>query len=108
MPVIRVVLCTIPQNRAEALARALVNNRLSACVNIVPSVKSIYRWEGKICQNVESLLIIKTTEARFPALMEFIKSHHPYAVPEIIALPVSDGNPDYLGWVLEEMRESGG
>ena len=101
---IRVVLCTVPQNRAEAMARALVNNRLCACVNIVPAVKSVYRWEGKISQNVESLMVIKTTEEAFPALADFIKSHHPYSVPEIISLPVSEGNPDYMGWVEGSVR----
>lgn len=103
---IRVVLCTVPPEKAEALARALVERRLAACVNIIPAVKSIYRWEKELCEDAESLLIIKTAEARFPGLMDFIKANHPYTVPEIIGLPVSDGNPDYLGWVLEETGES--
>ncbi len=100
----RVVLCTIPQNRAETMASALVNKGLAACVNIVPAVKSIYRWEGKLCEDSEALLVIKTTEEAFPGLMGFIKANHPYTVPEIIALPVSDGNPDYISWVEGSVR----
>lgn len=96
---IRVVLCTIPPDRAEALARVLVENHLAACVNIIPSVKSFYWWEAKLCEDTEALLVIKTTGEAFSALMDFIKANHPYTVPEIIALPVSEGNPDYLGWV---------
>ena len=99
-----VVFCTIPPDKAEALAKALVENRLSACVNIIPAVNSFYRWEGKLCEDTESLLIIKTTEARFPGLMNFIKANHPYSVPEIISLPVSEGNPDYMGWVEGSVR----
>ncbi|MGC8894669.1 MAG: divalent-cation tolerance protein CutA [candidate division WOR-3 bacterium] len=99
-----VVLCTVPPDGAEAMARSLVEGRLSACVNIIPSVSSFYCWEGKLCDDHESLLVIKTTEARFPDLMDFIKAHHPYAVPEIIALSVSDGNPDYLRWVEESVE----
>ncbi|MEO0140419.1 MAG: divalent-cation tolerance protein CutA [candidate division WOR-3 bacterium] len=99
-----VVLCTIPPDKAEALAKSLVENHLAACVNIIPSVKSFYRWEGNLCEDTEALLVIKTTEEAFPALLEFTKANHPYSVPEIIALSVSEGNPDYLGWVERSVR----
>ncbi len=99
-----VVLCTIPPDKAEDLARALVENHLAACINIISSVKSLYRWEGKLCEDTEALLVIKTTEGVFPDLMDFIKANHPYTIPEIIALPVSEGNPDYLGWVEGSVR----
>lgn len=102
-----IVLCTVPPDRAEALAESLIENRFAACVNVIPAVKSFYWWEGKLCQDAESLLIIKTTKARFPALMDFIKANHPYTVPEIIALSVSEGNPDYLRWVGEGVRDQG-
>lgn len=97
-----VVFCTIPPADAEAMARAIVENHLAACVNIIQGVRSFYRWEGRLCDDPESLLVIKTTEARFHELLDFIKALHPYTVPEIIALPVSEGNPDYLRWVEGE------
>jgi len=99
-----VVFCTIPPGDAEEMARALVENRLAACVNVIPEVRSFYWWEGRLCDDPESLLVVKTTEARFQDLVSFVKANHPYTVPEIIALPVSEGNPDYLRWVEESTR----
>ena len=84
------------------IAHALVEERLAACVNLVSPIRSIYRWEGKICDEKEWLLIIKTQTARFDDLEKRVKALHSYSVPEIIALPIVTGSPSYLNW-LEEM-----
>ena len=97
---IRAVLITAPDAAvAEALARGLVEARLAACVNVLPGVVSYYRWEGRLEQDQELLLIAKTRESRLPALMEWVRVHHPAKVPEIIALPVIAGDAPYLAWV---------
>jgi periplasmic divalent cation tolerance protein len=90
---------------ASALARALIERRLAACVNALSRVASTYRWKGEIQQEQETLLIIKTTKARLPALERAIREHSKYEVPEIIALPVVAGSQDYLGWVRESVAE---
>ncbi len=99
-----VVLCTAPPDRAAELARSLVGEKLAACVNILPSVRSIYRWDGDLCDDEESLLVIKTASERVPALSKRLIELHPYDVPEVIALPVREGvgNAQYLQWVLGE------
>jgi periplasmic divalent cation tolerance protein len=84
------------------IAHALVQERLAACVNLMSPIRSIYRWEGKICDEKEWLLIIKTQTARFDDLEKRVKALHSYSVPEIIALPIVTGSPSYLNW-LEEM-----
>ncbi|XP_039579090.1 protein CutA 1, chloroplastic-like [Passer montanus] len=86
---------------ATELARALVQQRLAACVNIVPGVTSVYTWQGKLEEDSEVLLMIKTRSSRVPALSDFVRSHHPYEVPEVVALPVAQGNPPYLRWVRD-------
>ena len=95
-----VVLCTAPPDRAAELARSLVGEKLAACVNILPSVRSIYRWDGELCDDEESLLVIKTASERVPALSKRLIELHPYDVPEVIALPVREGvgNAQYLQW----------
>jgi len=85
--------------RATALARALVEDGLAACVNIVPGVRSIYRWEGKLQQDDEVLCLIKTRPAVFERARARILSLHPYEVPEILAFAVDDGSPAYLEWL---------
>ncbi|XP_056371996.1 protein CutA homolog [Oenanthe melanoleuca] len=90
---------------ATELARALVQHRLAACVNIVPGVTSVYTWQGKLEEDSEVLLMIKTRSSRVPALSDFVRSRHPYEVPEVVALPVAQGNPPYLRWVLEAVPE---
>lgn len=102
----RVVLCNAPPDRAEEIARALVEQKLAACVNVLPGVVSIYRWKGAIERGEESTLLIKTRDDLVPSLMEAIRKIHPYEVPEIVALPVdADGvNPAYLAWVDSETR----
>ena len=95
-----VVLCTTPkEDVSAALARGLVEAELAACVNIVPAVRSIYRWQGQTHDDAESLLVIKTQSARFEALAAWLREHHPYEEPEIITLPITTGSPSYLAWI---------
>jgi periplasmic divalent cation tolerance protein len=95
-----VVLVTAPSTDVgRDIARALLDGKLAACVNIVPSITSLYTWEGELCVDEEVLLIIKTTTSAFDALTSAIKSIHPYDVPEIIALPLAAGSRDYLDWI---------
>ncbi len=94
------VLCTCPDaETARELALALVENRRAACVNLLPGVTSIYGWEGQVQEAGELLLLIKTEAAKFAELEAFIKQRHPYAVPEIIAIPVERGSKDYFEWI---------
>ncbi len=88
--------------QGEALSRALVEERLAACVNLVPNVRSIYRWQGKVCDDREVLLVIKTRRALFSRVAERVKEIHIYEVPEIIALDVVEGSASYLGWLVRE------
>ena len=90
------------EETANHIALAVVEARLAACVNILPRVQSIYRWQGAVESAVEVPLLIKTTAATYPALEAAIRERHPYEVPEIIALPISAGLPAYLNWVAEE------
>ena len=100
-----VVLVTTPTpERAAEIARAVVDERLAACGNVVPGLRSIYRWEGKVQDDVEALLVLKTTRARFEALRERILALHPYQVPEVIALAIEAGSAPYLAWIGAETR----
>jgi periplasmic divalent cation tolerance protein len=100
-----VVLVTAPTaERAAELARTLVEERLAACGNVVPGLRSIYRWEGKVQDDAEALLLLKTTRARFDALRDRVLALHPYQVPEVIALPVEAGSAAYLEWIAAETR----
>ena len=89
---------------ARRIAGQLVTENFAACANIVPAVESIYRWQGKIEQGNETLVLFKTAAARFTAFQEKLKSLHPYDVPEIICVPISDGLPQYLRWVVDNTR----
>ena len=89
---------------AERLARALVEGRLAACVNVVPGVRSFYHWKGEIESGVEFLLIVKTSRDLFPALRAEIEKLHPYEVPELLALPVVAGAQNYLSWFQANLR----
>jgi len=104
----RMLLCTCPRESADGIANAILEDRLAACVNIVPGIRSKYWWEGKINNDVESLLIIKTRDDLVADLIARIKEVHPYEVPEIIAFQIMEGNADYLRWIGEETRQSSG
>ena len=83
----------------ERLARLLVERGLATCVQVLPPMISIYRWQGRVERATESLLLVKTTRPRFADVEAAIKSHHPYETPEIIALPVEAGSTEYLSWL---------
>jgi len=98
-----IVLVTVPsQQEAAKISEAVVNQKLAACVNILPPMTSIFRWQGKVRKSRETLLIIKTTGRRYPRLEEMICSMHSYEVPEIIALKVDKGLNQFIGWVEME------
>lgn len=99
-----VVLVTIPPERAQEMARTLVQERLAGCVNIVPGLHSVYRWEGEIVEDPESLLLIKTVGEQYPALEARIKSLHPYEIPEIVALPADRASPEFLSWLRQSVE----
>ena len=92
-----------PGEEATRLARLLVSEKLAACVNVVGPIRSLYWWEGKVQDDAESLLVIKTRAERFPRLRDRIQQEHPYEVPEILALDVVDGAPAYLDWVVQSV-----
>ncbi len=97
-----VVLITVPTAEAgEQIARALLNAGLAACVNFVPSIRSLYIWQGKICDDTEILLLVKSKKELFPSLEQAVKSIHPYQTPEIITIPITDGSQAYLEWINE-------
>ncbi len=98
------VLITAPESRtARRLARAALKARLAACVNLVPAIESHYWWQGKLEKARETLLLVKTTRARLPALERLVLREHPYDTPEIISLPLSAGTRRYLDWWSESV-----
>jgi len=98
------VLITAPDAEVgERIGRALVDERLAACANLVPGVTSVFHWEGTVQRSEEALLILKTTAARFEALEARVLELHPYDVPEVLALDVRDGHAPYLAWVRGEV-----
>ena len=99
-----VCLVTTPTDQARPIAEAVVERRLAACVNIVPGVESIYRWEGRVEHDAEALLVIKTTRAAVAPLTESIRALHPYENFELVALEVAGGSPPYLSWISESVR----
>lgn len=97
-----VVLITVSSpDEGEKIAKALVEKRIAACVNIIPGLRSIYHWQGKVRDDQELLLMAKTSESLFERLQQEIKTLHSYSVPEIIALPVVKGSEAYLNWIDE-------
>ncbi len=97
-----VLITTSSCEEARKIADELVAQRKAACVNIVPGVNSLFRWKGKIEDAEESLMVVKTRAKLFPDVVSTVKSIHSYEVPEIIALPIVEGNPEYLAWLQEE------
>jgi periplasmic divalent cation tolerance protein len=103
MEQILIVMTNLPNAQAaEAIASTLVESRLAACVNLLPAVQSVYRWQGKVERATEVTLLIKTTQRHYAALEAAIRAAHPYELPEVIALPVTTGLPSYLQWVITE------
>jgi periplasmic divalent cation tolerance protein len=101
----RIVLSTAgSEEEAQKIARHLVEHKLAACVNIVPRIESIYRWQGKVESSGEWLLLIKTTADRFPAVRDAIRELHSYELPECIAMSVEDGSADYLQWIEDSLK----
>jgi periplasmic divalent cation tolerance protein len=96
-----IVLMTAPNEEAVKIASALVEERLAACVNIIKDIRSIYRWEGKVEDDSEALMVAKTTEELFGRLSTRVKELHPYSVPEVIAAPVVQGLKEYVEWIEE-------
>ncbi|MFQ5776446.1 MAG: divalent-cation tolerance protein CutA [Terriglobia bacterium] len=92
---------------AARIARSLVEDRLAACVNVSAPVRSVYHWEGRICDDQEVLLVIKTVRALFDRVRRAVEKLHSYQVPEVICLPVIDGAPNYLNWLTESVVVEG-
>jgi periplasmic divalent cation tolerance protein len=102
---VRLLLCTVPNEQAaEQIARTLVEERLAACVNVIPGLRSIYTWKGRVEDDRELLLVIKSTEERIAALSARVLSLHSYENPELIAIPVHGGLAAYLDWVRSSVR----
>jgi periplasmic divalent cation tolerance protein len=95
-----VCLVTAPQADAHSIASTFVEKRLAACVNVVPSVRSVYRWEGEIERDEEALLIVKTTRTAVPHIDELLRAIHPYDTFELVALDVAGGSRPYLEWIV--------
>ena len=91
---------------AQQISRVLLEQKKAACVNIIPKVKSLFWWEGKIDSEQENLLIVKTKASLLPEIINLVKQVHSYTVPEIIALPIVDGNQDYLDWIEKSVEGS--
>jgi periplasmic divalent cation tolerance protein len=103
-----VVLCNCSPDEATGLARALVERKLAACVNILPGVTSVYEWEGAICEDGESTLLVKTPDDRVAALSDAIRELHSYDTPEILVLDVDEArsDPRYVAWVHDVTRDA--
>jgi periplasmic divalent cation tolerance protein len=101
----RIVLSTAgSEDEARKIAHHLVERQLAACVNIVPRIESIYRWQGKVESSAEWLMLIKTTAERFPAVRDAIRELHSYELPECIAISVEDGSAEYLQWIEDSLK----
>nr|XP_019525481.2 uncharacterized protein LOC109397647 isoform X1 [Aedes albopictus] len=94
-------------NSAKELARKLIEHKLAACVNIIPGLTSIYQWEGKMNEDQEILLMIKTRTSRVDELSKFVRENHPYSVAEVITVPIENGNPSYLDWLSKTVSAEG-
>lgn len=105
-PAVRVVLVTTPDVEvADGLVTTLVEERLAACGNIVPGLRSIFRWQGAVERERETLIVLKTVESAVPALIRRASELHPYEVPEILVVPVETGHGPYLDWVVNSVDQ---
>ncbi|MGH9325981.1 MAG: divalent-cation tolerance protein CutA [Terriglobia bacterium] len=104
----KIVVLVTARNLRESkkIARRLVESRLVACVNITQPIRSIYRWKGKVTEDREVLLFIKTTQALFEEVKASVRKNHSYTTPEIVALPITDSSPDYLQWIEDSVRKT--
>ena len=103
----RIVLCTVPPQESERIATALVEHKLAACVNLIPGLRSVYRWKGAVANDPETLMMIKTLATRLDALRERIVELHPYDVPELLTVEPSQVSTRYLGWLSGALEEAG-
>lgn len=101
-----IALVTCPPDAADALARTLVETRVAACVNVIPRIASTYRWQDAVQRDEEALLVIKTTAARFEDLRRTVLAHHPYELPEVIAVDIAAGHAPYLDWIASSTTPS--
>jgi len=103
----RLVITTCPNmESAESLAAMLVEERLAACVNILPAGRSVYEWQGKVEREAEHVLLIKSRRDRLPALEARLQEHHPYELPELIAVPIVEGLSSYLSWIDTQLDKN--
>ena len=100
-----IILSTASPDNAKAIARVLVGERIAACVNMT-TVSSYYHWKGEFCDDTETLLIIKTLDSRKGEVMDAIRRHHTYELPEMIVIPITGGFPPYISWLKEEISEA--
>lgn len=103
-----VYITTQTEAEARQLGRLLVEEGLAACANIVPAIRSIYRWQGEVVEDGEALLFVKTTRSALNALIDRVKRQHSYSVPCITAFPIAGGNPDYLQWLHDSVAVDSG
>ncbi len=106
-PALRIVWTTVPPRHAARVARALVEARAAACVQVVPGVRSVYRWKGEVRRDAEALLIIKATRGSLPRCLALLKALHPYDVPELVVLPPGQVSGAYDRWAQGETRPDG-
>jgi periplasmic divalent cation tolerance protein len=99
-----VYMTTADAAEARAIGKHLVQAKLAACVNILDSMNSMYVWKGEFQDDQETVMIAKTTEDRIPALLAAVKERHSYECPCIVTIPISDGNPDFLTWIADQVR----
>lgn len=91
------------EESAKKIARAVISQKLAACVNIIPNIMSVYEWEGRLNEDAEYLLMIKTTTEKVNELSKFVCENHPYSVAEVISVKIENGNPSYLDWVTKSV-----
>ena len=103
MPAMVVVTTVGDEEQANTIASEMIGRRHAACVNIVSGIRSLYRWQGKICRDSEYLLLIKTTEEEYPAVEATLRELHSYEVPEILAFRVQRGEPNFLAWIRSSL-----